>query len=318
MRVRAALSVVLCLTFASVAGPVAAAAAASSAPSSLAVTPATAASCGSGDLAMSASGGGVEALSPGARSIESVTLRNSSSADCPVSGFDVVLLQNGQNPPEPTLQWRVDGGAWRGASLSRDHGSSSDPLCASPCWKTNLIAIDVPAKRTLTIDIALIFQSAGYTSEGFSGAASYVDDTAFPQYLNGPLLYWSYDNAQASSKGSGTGSGGGVSSSGSGGSKSSVVSSRTPAPSPTHSAAPSPKASPSPSQSASAASPSARSSSPAAVPSPRTAAVADVRSSGSGMSGVIALIALVVLALAAGAGFVLMRRRRAGQATGES
>jgi hypothetical protein len=270
------------------------------------------------DLAMSTTApiDGVEVFSLGTRDSAPVTLSNSSSADCPGSGFDVALLANSANGPAPTLQWRVGGGAWQGADLSWDNGSATgDPNCASPCWKTGIIGLDVPAHRTLTIDVAVIFHCAGFSSCGFMGAVDYTDDAVAPGFMPGVTISWSYDDLKSSGSGSGGGSTGSAPVGGAGSSKPPAVSSRPPAPS--RSAAPSIKASPRPSPSVAGASPSSDSPAPAPAASADLATVADTRAGGTGMSSLIALIAVVVLALAFGSAFVLIRRRRADQTSDE-
>jgi hypothetical protein len=296
--------------FVSMSGPVACAAAmpavyaasTSSDSSQVATTPT--ASCDTSDLAMStpSSAEDTTVYSAGTRAVDPVTLRNTSSVDCPDSGFIALLMPNPVGEPEPTLQWRVDGGAWHGTSLSWDNGVvNGNASCASPCWKAGVVTLDVPAHTTYTIDLAVIFH-AGPNSGFFSGAVYYTGQAVTDDGASGALVAWAYIN-QASSTAAPGGSGGG--SSAPSRRPSPAVSSRIAAPS--RSAAASPKASASPSASAATVS-----SSPAAAPvtTPSLAPVADAHSGGSDMSTVITLIAVAVLALAAGAGFVLTRRRR--------
>jgi len=296
---RAVLLIALCLGIVWISGPVASAAAAAAATTSTA-------NCDTSDLAMStpSSAEDTTVYSTGARAVDPVTLRNTSSVDCPDSGFIVLLLPNPVSEPEPTLEWRVDGGGWHGTSLSWDNGVvNGNASCASPCWKAGIVTLDVPPHTTYTIDLAVIFHP-GMNSGFFSGAVYYTGQAVTDDGASGALVAWAYIN-QGGSTGGGGGSGGG----GSAPSRrpSPAVSSRTAAPS--RSAVTSPKASASPSASASAA--TATSSSAATpVATPSLAPVADVHSGGSDMSTVITLIAVAVLALAAGAGFVLTRRRR--------
>jgi hypothetical protein len=228
-------------------------------------------------------------------------------------------LANSSNAPAPTLQWRVGGGAWQGANLSWDNGSANgDPDCASPCWKTGIIGLDVPAHATLTIDVAVIFHCTGFSACEFMGNVDYTDDAAFPEYMPGVTISWSYDNPKGGGSGSGggsTGSGGNAPGGGAGSSKPSVVNSRPPAPS--RSAAPSTKAGRRPSPSMTSAGALTGSPVPASAASADLATVADTHAGGTGISSLIALIAVVLLALAAGFGLVVIRRRRAAQTSSE-
>jgi hypothetical protein len=323
MRMRAALSAVLCLGIVSMSGPVASAAAGSStAASSASARPATAtattastASCDTSDLAMSTPSSAEETTvyATGTRAIDPVTLRNTSSVDCPDSGFIVLLLPNPVSEPEPTLEWRVGGGSWHGTSLSWDDGVvNGNASCASPCWKAGIVTLDVPPHTTYTIDLAVIFHS-GRSSGFFSGAVYYTGQAVIPDGASGALVAWAYLDQAASSGSGGSGSGGGAPAH----SSSPVVSSRSAAPA--RSTAPSPKASKktspkaSASPSASAAATTSAASSPSAAVSaatPSIAPVADVRSGGSGISTLVTLAALAILASGAGTGLVLARRRR--------
>jgi hypothetical protein len=248
----------------------------------------------------------VNVYSTGTRAVNPVTFRNTSSVDCPDSGFIVLLMQD-SSEPEPTLQWRIDGGAWHGTYLSWDNGVvDGNASCASPCWKTGMITLDMPAHTTYTLDLAVIFNSG--QSGFFPGAVYYTGQAVIPDGATGPMVAFAYEKLTGSAAGgSGSGSGGGTS----GHSTSSVADSSAVRPSRSAAASPKASASPSPSASAASATPTV-SAAPAATPaaSPNLATVADVHSGGSGMSGLITLIAVVVLALAVGAGFVLTRRRR--------
>lgn len=302
----------LCIGIVSMSAPMASAAAkpavdaASTASSPLAAATTPTASCDTSDLAMStpSSAEDTTVYSTGTRAIDPVTLRNTSSVDCPDSGFIVLLMPNPVGEPEPTLQWRVDGGAWHGTSLSWDNGVvNGNASCASPCWKAGIVTLDVPAHTTYTIDLAVMFH-AGLNSGFFSGAVYYTSQAALDDGASGVLVAWAYINLASSTTAPGGSGGGGSTPSHR---PSSVVSSQAAAPS--RSAAASPKASASLSPSASAATVS-HSSAATPVATPSLAPVADAHSGGSGISTVITLIVVAVLALAAGAGFVLTRRRR--------
>jgi cell division septation protein DedD len=277
------------------------------------VTPAATTSCDTSDLAMStpSSGEDTTVYSTGTRAINPVTLRNTSSVDCPDSGFIVLLLPNPVSEPEPTLEWRIGGGSWHGTSLSWDNGVvNGNASCASPCWKAGIVTLDVPAHTTYTIDLAVIFHS-GLNSEFFSGAIYYTGQAVTDDGASGALIAWAYINQAGSS----TGNGG----SGSGGSTpqhspSTAASSRTAAPSHSPAASPKASASPTPSRTTTTATPTPTASTPSPAThaaTPNLAPVADTHSGGSGPSTAIAATGMVVLALAAGAGYVLTRRRRA-------
>jgi hypothetical protein len=274
------------------------------------VTTTPTAGCDTSDLAMSSpsSAEDVTVYSTGTRAIDPVTLRNTSSVDCPDSGFIVLLLPNPVSEPAPTLEWRVDGGSWHGAYLSWDNGVvNGNASCASPCWKAGIVTLDVPPHTTYTIDLAVIFHS-GRNSGFFAGAVYYTGQAVIPDGAFGVQIAWAYVNLAGSTTGSG-GSGGG----GSTPHHSSSSAAGSPTASPSRSTAASPKASASPSLSAPTvtATPKASSSSAVApMATPSLARVADTHSGGSGTSTAITLIAVAVLLLAAGAGFVLTRRRR--------
>lgn len=304
VRTRAALLIALCLGIFALSGP------AASATVSPRATTSPAATCDTSDLAFStpSSAEDTTVYSTGTRAIDPVTLRNTSSVDCPDSGFIVLLLPNPVSEPEPTLEWSIGGGSWHGTSLSWDNGVvNGNASCASPCWKAGIVTLDVPAHTTYTIDLAVIFHP-GMNSGFFSGSVYYTAQAVTDDGASGALVAFAYINLGAST--------GGSSGSGSGGSTPSrrpspVVSSRAAAPS--QSTAASPKASASPSASASTASASATvssSSSATPVATPSLAPVADAHSGGPGTSAVITLIAVAVLAVAAGTGYVLTRRRR--------
>lgn len=285
---------------------------ASSTPSSPPVTATPTASCQTSDLSMStpSSAEDVTVYSTGTRAVDPVTLRNNGSADCPDSGFIVLLEPNPVHEPEPTLEWRIDGGGWNGAYLSWDNGVvDGNASCASPCWKAGIVTLDVPPHTTYTIDLAVIFHS-GVNNGFFGGSVDYTADAVSQDGAYGAMVAWAYiDQAGSVVGGSSSGNGG----SGSGHGSSGAVSARTATAS--HSPAASPEASVSPSASAATATATATptaSSSAAAAPAatPSLAPVSDARSGGSGISTVITLIAVAVLALAAGAGVVLTRRRR--------
>lgn len=311
MRVRAALLITLCLGIVLMSGPVAAAVArpavdAGSTPSSPPVTTAPAVICETSDLAMStpSSAEVTTVYSTGTRAVDPVALRNTSSVDCPDSGF-IVLLMSPAKEPEPTLEWRVDGGAWHDTYLSWDDGVvNGNASCASPCWKAGIVKLDVRPHTTDTIDLAVIFHS-GLNNGFFSGAVYYTGQAVIPDGVSGAVVAWSYIN-RARGAGAGGGSGGG---SGAPNRGPSPVSSRTTGP--PQSSAASPEASPSPSASAAIAPAAGSSSSPAApMATPSLARVADAHPDGFGISTVITVIAVAILALAAGAGWVLTRRRR--------
>lgn len=314
VRRRVALLTGLCLGILSVSGPVASAAArpaldASVTPSSPPVTATPTASCDTSDLAMSTPSSAeiTTVYSPGTRAIDPVILRNNSSVDCPDSGIIVLLLPSPVDEPEPALQWRIDGGAWQGTSLSWDNGVvNGNASCASPCWKAAIFTLDVPPHTTYTIDLAVIFHT-GLNYGAFDGGVYYTAHAVIPDGVSGPSVAWDYYN-QAGGAGAGGGSGGGGGAPGSGASP--VVGSRTAGPS--RSTAASLGASVSPSASAVTATPTVSSWSASPVASQGLAALADAHAGGSGtsMPTVIALVAAAVLALAVGAGFVLARRRR--------
>jgi LPXTG-motif cell wall-anchored protein len=298
--------IALCLGIFALSGP------AASATVSPRATTSPAATCDTSDLAFStpSSAEDTTVYSTGTRAIDPVTLRNTSSVDCPDSGFIVLLLPNPVSEPEPTLEWSIGGGSWHGTSLSWDNGVvNGNASCASPCWKAGIVTLDVPAHTTYTIDLAVIFHS-GMNSGFFSGAVYYTAQAVTDDGASGGLVAWAYLNQAGSS----TGSGG----SGSGGTTTTTHHSPTPAPS-SHTATPSPSASPSPKASATptpsaattSATPTTVTSPPATdVATPSLAPVADAHSGGSGPSTAIALTAVVLLALAAGAGYVLRRRRK--------
>lgn len=256
--------------------------------------------------------------STGTRAVDPVTLSNTSSVDCPDSGFIVVLLPSPAGEPEPSLQWRIGSGAWHGTSLSWDNGVvNGNASCASPCWKAGMVTLDVPPHTTYRIDLAVVFHP-GLSYGSFSGAVYYTGDAASLDGVSGALMAWDYSDEAGSTGGGGGGSGGGGSSPGRGSSPG--AGSHAASPPRSTKASPktstSPKASTSASTQASASAPAATvgavSSSTAAAPvaTPSSSLVADTESGGSGISTAITLIAVAVLALAIGAGYVLTRRRR--------
>lgn len=220
MRTRAALFTALCLGIVSISGQAAASAAvrsaadAGSTPSSAQATGTATSSCETSDLTMStpSSAEDTTVYSTDARAVDPVTLRNNSSVDCPDSGFIVLLLPSPSNEPEPTLEWRVDGGGWQGTSLSWDDGVvDGNASCASPCWKAGIVTLDVPPHTTYTIDLAVIFH-AGMDSGSFSGAVYYTGQAVIPDGASGALVAWAYINQAGSPTG-----GGGVGGAGGGG-----------------------------------------------------------------------------------------------------
>jgi hypothetical protein len=295
-------------------GPAASAVSAVSAASSLqapaavsAAAPAAATgSCETSDLEMStpSSGEDTTVYSTGTRAVDPVTLSNTSSVDCPDSGFIVLLLPSPVSEPEPTLEWSV-GGGWHGTSLSWDDGVvDGNASCASPCWKAGIVTLDVPAHTTETIDLGVVFHS-GLNHGFFSGAVYYTSQASLDDGAAGPLVAFAYiDQAGSSGGGSGSGSGGGSG----GGSSSGGASGHSPSP-----AAGSQAASRSAAPATTTSAPAVDSASAAPVATPSLAPVADVHSGGSGMSSVITLIALALLVLAAGTGLLLTRRRRGDQ-----
>jgi hypothetical protein len=311
VRTRAALLTALCLGIISLSGPVA------SATASPQVTPAATTSCDTSDLALStpSSGEDTTVYSTGTRAIDPVTLRNTSSVDCPDSGFIVLLLPSPVNEPEPTLEWRIGDGSWHGTSLSWDNGVvNGNASCASPCWKAGIVTLDVPAHTAYTIDLAVIFHS-GLNHGFFSGAVYYTGQAVTDDGASGALIAWAYINQAGSTGGSG-GSGGSTpqhSPSAAASSRTAVPSHSSPAASPKASAS----ASPTPSRTTTTAAPTPTPTPTASTPSPAThaatpnlAPVADTHSGGSGPSPALAATGIVILALAAGAGYRWKKRRQ--------
>lgn len=255
------------------------------------------------------SGEDATALSPNARAVDPVTLSNNSSADCPDSGFIVLLLTNAASHPEPTLEWSIAGGGWHDVHLSWNPGIvDGNASCASPCWTAGMVSLDVPPHTTYTIDLGVTFNPAA--NEGaFAGAVYYTAQASIPDGTYGVQLGWAYVN-QSGSKAGGSGAGGGSGSSGHGSSPAASTLASGPAQQTTV-ASPNGPITVSPSVSASAATPTQSSPSATPVVTASVAPVADVHAGGSGgLSAVITAIAVVVLALAGGAGFLLARRRR--------
>ena len=325
MRTRAALVIALCVGIVSVSGAVASAAARATAVhagSSFANPQSTSTpiseSCTTSDLAMSTSPSGEDAtvLSTHTRAVDTVTLSNNSSADCPDSGFIVLLLTNAASHPEPTLDWSIAGGGWHGVYLSWNpgivHGNAS---CASPCWTAGMVSLDVPPHTTYTIDLGVTFNPAASDS-AFGGAVYYTAQSSIPDGVYGVQIGWAYvDESGGGAGGSGSGGGGGGGSSGHGSSPAASAHASGPSQQ-TTAATPTGPTTLSPSASAGAATPAQSASSSATpVATASVAPVADVHAGGSGgVSAVITVTAVAVLALAGGVGFVLARRRR-GQAS---
>ena len=253
-------------------------------------------------------------LSPNARAVDQVILSNNSSADCPDSGFIVLLLTNAASHPEPTVEWSTAGGGWHGVYLSWNPGIvDGNASCASPCWTGGMVSLDVPPHTTYTIDLGVTFNPAA-NGGAFAGDVYYTAQAGIPDGTYGAELGWAYVNQSGSGAG-GSGAGGGGGSSGHGSSPAASAHASNPSQQ-TTAANPSGPATLSPSASASTATP-AQSASPSATPvaTASVAPVADVHSGGSGgVSAVITVIAAVILALAGGTGFILARRRR-GQAS---
>ncbi|MBR7830846.1 hypothetical protein KDK95_31370 [Actinospica sp. MGRD01-02] len=257
------------------------------------------------------SGEDTTVYSTGTRAVDPVVLRNTGSADCPDSGFIVLLLPSPVSEPEPTLEWRVDGGSWHGAYLSWDNGVvNGNASCASPCWKAGIVTLDVPAHTTYTIDLAVIFHS-GLSHGFFSGAVYYTSQASLDDGAYGAMVAWAYQAGSSTGGGvSGTPSHSASTASGS----RTTASAHASATGSTASASASTSASPSPRLKASAAATTPTPASPSAsatpVATPSLVPAADIHSGGAGPATFVAAIVGVLLALAVGAGFVLTRRRR--------
>ncbi|WP_051451039.1 hypothetical protein [Actinospica robiniae] len=235
----------------------------------------------------------------------------------------MLLMAEDGSKPKPTLQWRMDGGAWHSLALTWNPGIvNGNASCASPCWKTGMISFDVPAHATYTIDFAVIFNPG--SESFFSSGVYYTANAMVPDGVAGPEDAFSYMdpnaplNGSSGSSSSSHGSSGSSSShgsssgssSGSSGSKSSSSGSRTAVPSQSAVASPHPSVSATPSPAADTATVSVSSPPASLAASPSLAPVADAKAGGSGMSGDVLWIAIMVVVLAAGAGYVLTRRRR--------